>query len=170
MGSQRPLLVGNGGAIFSPDDRYRYALWRLWDEDKGVLCIIGLNPSTADAVNNDPTVERCQRRARMMGYGGLRMANIFAYRATDPKRMLAAPDPVGPENDAAILQAAKDSALVVCAWGAHGAHLDRGRAVAKMLREAGVELYCLGVTDGGQPFHPLYIPYVTLPRPWEGLP
>lgn len=124
-----------------------------------------LNPSTATEVQNDPTVERCERRARAMGFGAFRVVNIFGFRATDPRDMRAAPDPIGPENDAAIIAAADWADMILCAWGTHGAHLGRGAAVAQML--AGHDLHHLGLTQAGDPKHPLYISYAQRPEPWS---
>ncbi len=89
-------------AEYSDCERYRYRLTRIWDPDGEKALFIMLNPSTATEVQNDPTVERCERRARALGFGAFRVTNIFAWRATDPKDMRAAPDPVGPANDDAI--------------------------------------------------------------------
>lgn len=166
---QNLLAPGDRGATFSPDLRYRYALWREWGSGPW-LCWVLLNPSTADAVQNDPTVERCERRARAGNYGGVVILNIFAYRTTDPKRMMAAEDPVGPDNDNTILYHARMYSItkVICAWGVHGAHLDRGRKAEKMLREAGLKLHCLGLTSEGHPRHPLYVAYEVEPVPWCG--
>lgn len=118
-----------------------------------------LNPSTADEVANDPTVERCERRARMWGYRRLIVTNLFAFRATDPRDMKAAIDPVGAENDAAILAAAEVSDLVLCAWGTHGNHLRRADRVRALLDSQRVRLKCLRMAKGGAPCHPLYLPY-----------
>jgi hypothetical protein len=126
-----------------------------------------LNPSTATEMQNDPTVERCERRARALGFGAFRVVNIFAYRATDPRVMRAQSDPVGEGNDAAILAAVAWADRVICAWGSHGAHLGRGLAVEAVLRRAGGDLYQLGLTKGGQPKHPLYISYDCQPEIWE---
>ncbi|MGB0903605.1 MAG: DUF1643 domain-containing protein, partial [Mangrovicoccus sp.] len=116
-------------AVYSPCELYRYTLTRVWDPAGRKAFFVMLNPSTATEVQNDPTVERCERRARALGFGGFRVANIFAWRDTDPKKMRAAADPVGPENDAAIMAGCGWADQVICAWGAHGDHLDRGRAV-----------------------------------------
>jgi hypothetical protein len=94
--------------------------------------------------------------------------NIFAYRATDPREMRRAADPVGPDNDAAILAAVPWADQVICAWGTHGAHLDRGVQVAAMLRDAGAALFHLGLSQAGHPKHPLYIGYAVQPQRWEG--
>lgn len=153
-------------AEYSDCEAYRYALTRVWDAEGGKIAFVMLNPSTATEVQNDPTVERCERRARALGYGAFRVVNIFAYRATDPRVMRAQADPVGAGNDAAIMAAAAWADRLVCAWGSHGAHLDRGVAVEGLLRPLGVPLYQLGLTKFGQPKHPLYIAYDRQPEPW----
>ncbi|MDG1519000.1 MAG: DUF1643 domain-containing protein [Yoonia sp.] len=154
-------------AIYSECERYRYALTRIWDPAGPRLTFVMLNPSTATEMQNDPTVERCERRARALGFGAFRVTNIFAWRDTDPRDMRAADDPVGPGNDDAITQAAAWADTIVAAWGTHGAHLARGPAVEAMLRGAGHELSALGVTKHGHPKHPLYIPYAQQPVPWH---
>lgn len=154
-------------AVYSPCTRYRYALTRVWDPAGSRVAFVMLNPSTATEVQNDPTVERCERRARALGHGAFRVCNIFAWRETDPKAMRAQPDPVGPDNDAAIREAALWAGRVVCAWGTHGAHLGRGPAVERLLRATGVPLCHLGLTRDGHPRHPLYVGYGVRPEPWE---
>jgi hypothetical protein len=151
-------------AVYSDCLRYRYALTRVWAEGPRISFVM-LNPSTATEVQNDPTVERCERRARAMGFGAFRVVNIFGFRATDPRDMRAAPDPIGPENDAAIIAAADWADMILCAWGTHGAHLGRSAAVAQML--AGYDLHHLGLTQAGDPKHPLYISYAQRPEPWS---
>ena len=157
-------------AVYSDCERYRYLLTRVWDPARPRALFVMLNPSTATEVQNDPTVERCERRARTLDFGAFRVTNIFAWRATDPKEMRAQPDPVGPENDRAILEsvdwAAGPGARIVCAWGAHGAHLARGAAVERLLRNTGRELFHLGLTKAGDPKHPLYIGYDRQPELW----
>ena len=154
-------------AVYAPCESYRYLLTRIWDAAGRKALFIMLNPSTATEVQNDPTVERCERRARALGFGGFRVVNIFAYRATDPRDMRAQVDPVGPENDAAIAQSLAWADQVICAWGSHGDHLGRGAAVAQLLRAAGGPLYHLGLTKSGQPKHPLYIGYHQQPELWS---
>lgn len=153
-------------AEYSPCEVWRYSLTRVWDGAGGRVCFVMLNPSTATEVQNDPTVERCERRARALGYGAFRVCNIFAYRATDPRVMRAAPDPVGPLNDAAIMAGADWAGTVVCAWGTHGAHLGRGAAVERLLRGTGARLFHLGLSQAGHPKHPLYIGYDVAPQLW----
>ncbi|MBC7738603.1 MAG: DUF1643 domain-containing protein [Candidatus Saccharibacteria bacterium] len=152
-------------AIYSPDQIFRYALTRIWAPGPRALFVM-LNPSTATEVQNDPTVERCERRARALGFGSFAVANIFAYRATDPRVMRAQPDPVGPQNDATILTLVPQADQIICAWGTHGQYLNRGAAVEAMLRATGRPLLQLGLTQSGQPKHPLYISYHQQPDLW----
>ncbi|MCB1360905.1 MAG: DUF1643 domain-containing protein [Rhodobacteraceae bacterium] len=153
-------------ALYSDCERYRYALTRTWDDRGGKVLFVMLNPSTATEVQNDPTVERCERRARTLGFGAFRVCNIFAWRATDPRVMRAQDDPVGPGNDAAIIEGADWADTVVCAWGTHGAHLARGARVEALLRATGKPLFHLGLSKEGHPRHPLYIAYAHQPEPW----
>ena len=153
-------------AEYSDCERYRYTLTRVWDQGGDRALFIMLNPSTATEVQNDPTVERCERRARTLGFGAFRVLNIFAWRATDPRDMRAARDPVGPENDRAIVDSLDWADRVICAWGTHGKHLGRGPEVERLLREAGADLYHLGLSKEGHPKHPLYIGYTVQPVPW----
>ncbi|WP_171122917.1 MULTISPECIES: DUF1643 domain-containing protein [unclassified Ruegeria] len=153
-------------AVYSDCENYRYSLTRVWDADGRKALFVMLNPSTATEVQNDPTVERCERRARALGFGAFQVTNIFAWRNTDPRKMRAAADPVGPKNDAAILDGVQWADQIIAAWGAHGAHLDRGPAVETLLRGTGQPLFHLGLTKDGHPKHPLYIAYTQQPEPW----
>ncbi len=153
-------------AVYSDCECYRYSLTRIWDAAGRKALFVMLNPSTATEVQNDPTVERCERRARALGFGAFQVTNIFAWRDTDPRKMRAAIDPVGPENDAAILAGVNWADQIVAAWGTHGAHLDRGPAVERLLRGTGRPLFHLGLTKNGHPKHPLYIAYTQQPEPW----
>src|SRR6185369_13157680 len=94
-----------------------------------------LNPSTADEVKLDPSCTRARRYAEAWGYGALIVTNVFGWRSTDPEKMKTEKDPVGPGNDAAILRAAKESEIVVCAWGNHGAFLGRSSRVRELLKK-----------------------------------
>jgi hypothetical protein len=118
-------------------------------------------------VQNDPTVERCERRARALGFGAFRVSNIFAWRDTDPRKMRAAADPVGAANDAAILDGCDWAACNIAAWGTHGAHLGRGAEVVDLLAGTGRTVHHLGLTKDGHPCHPLYIAYARQPEPWD---
>jgi hypothetical protein len=126
-----------------------------------------LNPSIADEYANDPTVERCEVRAREYGYDGMVILNLFALRSTDPKVMLWHQEPVGPDNDAAILKWASIAAMVICAWGNDGAHMGRAEQVLEILRTSDIRLHCLKINTGsGQPAHPLYLSYNLKPTEW----
>ena len=154
-------------AVYSDCERYRYLLTRVWDEGGKKALFVMLNPSTATEVQNDPTVERCERRARALGFGAFRVTNIFAWRDTDPKAMEAAAEPIGPENDAAIRESAGWADFIVAAWGTHGAHLGRGPAVARLLRDTGRAVHVLDLTKAGHPKHPLYVGYDRQPVLWD---
>lgn len=153
-------LFESKGATFSPCRTWRYELRRTWGSAPALVMLM-LNPSTADETKNDPTVERCERRARGGGFGGLIVLNIFAFRATDPADMKAAADPIGPENDdyltAHFIRANAIGGTVCAAWGVHGSHLNRAARVLEMARHLDVDLMCLKQTKEGHPGHPLYI-------------
>lgn len=151
----------NGGAQFSEDRVYRYALWRIWDEEKAHIMFIGLNPSTADEQNDDPTIRRCIGFARGWGYGGIYMLNLFAYRATNPKEMKEAADPVGPENDHFLEMYAESTGKIVAVWGSPGAYKGRGYDVNQMLAALEINVWCFGMTKNDEPRHPLYLPKST---------
>ena len=154
-------------AVYSDCESYRYSLTRVWDAGGRRALFVMLNPSTATEVQNDPTVERCERRARALGFGAFQVTNIFAWRDTDPRKMRAAAEPVGDANDRAILDGAAWADVIIAAWGTHGAHLDRGPTVEALLREAGHTLYHLGLSKAGHPKHPLYIAYSAQPQLWQ---
>lgn len=111
-GKGQPLKTD---AVLSTCRKYRFALWRIWDESKPYAMIIGLNPSTADEKEDDPTIARCIGFARSWGYGGLCMANLFAFRATEPADIFAASDPIGPGNDEWLIKLADGAGVVVAA-------------------------------------------------------
>ncbi len=153
-------------AVYSDCENYRYSLTRVWNPEGQRVAFIMLNPSTATEVQNDPTVERCERRARTLGFGAFSVTNIFAWRDTDPRKMRTAIDPVGPENDHAISDACDWSDRIIAAWGTHGEHLKRGAVVETLLRENGGPVYHLGLSKAGHPKHPLYIAYAQKPQIW----
>ena len=146
-------------ATYSDCERYRYALTRTWDAAGKRVLFVMLNPSKATEVQNDPTVERCERRARALGFGAFQVTNIFAWRDTDPFQMRKATDPVGPENDTAIREGAAWADQIIAAWGTHGTHLDRGPQTEALLRDVGKPLYTLGLSKHGHPTHPQYNNY-----------
>ena len=149
-----PCLVTHCHARFSPCRTWRYTLHRVWGEGQGLLMVIGLNPSTADEVKNDPTVTRCINYARAWGFRGLIMMNAFAFRTTFPRVLKNAPDPVGPDNDFWLRRMAYQAQLILAAWGNHGLWLDRQDRVLSLMDR---EVHCLGVTKTGAPRHPLYL-------------
>ena len=150
--------------VLSACRTYRYVLWREVAAGRpGYALFVGLNPSTADETADDPTVRRCADFARRWGYGALGLANLFAYRATDPAVLKAAAAPVGRGNDRWLARLAAGAGVVVAAWGVHGAFAGRDRAVAALLGEG---LSCLGVTKGGHPRHPLYVRRTVVPAAW----
>ncbi len=152
-------------ASFSPDRRYRYWLESDLGDGDGVCMFLMLNPSTADEVRSDPTVTRCKGFARRWGYAALWVCNIFALRTPDPSVLTESPDPSGPENDSQILRHAREADRIVCAWGNHGLHHDRGKRVLRMLENDGLagRMCHLGMTKRAQPKHPLYLKASTRP-------
>lgn len=155
------------GAAFSACRRWRYLLWRRWDAAKPAANFLMLNPSTADELKLDPSCTRARVYAEKWGYGALIVTNLFGWRATDPKDMVLAKNPIGRGNDAAILRAAREAAIVVCAWGNHGAHGGRSAKVLEMMRKQRVPLHALRVNAGGEPAHPLYLPGNLTPVHWQ---
>lgn len=141
------------GAVLSPCERYRYQLTRTWDERLPAVAFVGLNPSTADANIDDPTVRRCVGFARDWGFGALILVNLFALRSTDPSRLYTAREPIGPENDRWLSLAGCNAEIVVAAWGVHGDLHGRGREIRSFFPT----LMCLGRTREGHPRHPLYL-------------
>lgn len=163
-------LFGVGsGAELSDCGLYRYRLWREWDARLGRVLWVLLNPSTADAERDDPTVKKCCGFARRWGYGGIEIINLFAFRATNPMDLLGAADPIGPANDQVIGDALlRDFSLVVAAWGRDGSLLDRGGSVRPRLR-AHPRVMCLGETKTSprEPKHPVRLGYNTELRPFR---
>lgn len=151
--------VAEKAASLSPCGRYRWSLSRAWDSNllKPWLGFVMLNPSVADADIDDPTIRRCVGFAKTLGFAGVSVRNLFAVRATDPDALYSDPDPVGPENDRAILELVGGCPVVVAAWGVHGHVRGRARQVIDLLAARGQALHCLGVTKGGHPRHPLYL-------------
>jgi len=149
------------GAMLSPDRVYRYSLWRVWDESKPLVMFIGLNPSTADELEDDPTIRRCINFARTWDYGGIYMMNLFAFRTKDPKILLTNLLPIGYEgaiygknwNDWFLKEVNKSCMTIVAAWGTKGNYLGRDKEVMKFFRQ----MNCLGLTKGGYPKHPLFL-------------
>jgi hypothetical protein len=151
-----PLSLFQNGhsAVLSPCRTWRYALERRWGTGPFVL-FVGLNPSTADESVDDPTIRRCIGFAKAWGFGGLLMGNLFAFRATSPRDLCRALDPVGPDTDVWLGTLSVRASVVVAAWGAHPFALSRSEDVLALL---GDDVCCLGTTKSGAPRHPLYLP------------
>ena len=169
--AQQPLPgIGTlAGAEFGPGGTHRYRLWRTFGRvESGSVLFVMLNPSTADAATDDPTIRRCVGFARRWGAGCVEVVNLFAYRATNPDDLAdsceAGIDVVGPDNDRVIVQAARDADIIVAAWGAHRMAKERARAVMSLLGAARIE--CLHVTRDGSPRHPLYVGAGTIRVPF----
>lgn len=145
-------MTVEGDAVFSDCGRYRYLLTRRWGDGPAATFVM-LNPSTADAATDDPTIRRCIGFAKSWDCGSLNVVNLFAFRATDPRELLAATDPVGPRNDAFLHSYLPDG---VAAWGAHKMASTRARGVVRAFVRSS-PLWCLGVTKDGHPRHPLYV-------------
>jgi len=148
-----PEIISAAG--FSPCGKYRYWLTRTWDTERSQLAWIMLNPSTADASANDPTIRKCMGFARDWGYGGIIVVNLFAYRTAYPSELRTVADPVGPDNDREILRWVDDAAEVVAAWGSNQYIGERDREVLRLLKDRAPK--CLGTTNEGCPRHPLYV-------------
>ncbi len=164
------ITKGNAsaGAVFSDCERYRYRLWRVWDDSKPKACFVMLNPSIADENQLDPTVTRCKKRAQALGYGGFEVANIFAYRSTDQSVLKKLSDPQGPDNEQAIIDAVKGCAIAICAWGITGSLKDTGpRTRDRINRFHPGKLHYLKLNADGSPTHPLYLKYTLQPTLWS---
>ena len=153
-------------ATISACDRFRYVLQRGWNPSLPVLMFIMLNPSTADAHEDDPTIRKCIGFADRNGFGSIVVCNLFAYRATDPKDLARAGFPVGPENDTNLefelraLGRSADGGKIVFAWGAHARkHTARVAQVEQLVRSCGHEPHALRLLADGIPSHPLMLPY-----------
>jgi hypothetical protein len=148
-------------ADISACGRYRYVLTRRWDDATAPMLVIGLNPSTADAHIDDPPIRRCIAFARRESAGGLVMLNLFALRSTDPQALAVAADPIGAGNDHILSEFAAEARRtgtgVVCAWGNGGRLLSRSRCVVARLLAQGAQLLHFGLTNAGEPKHPLYL-------------
>lgn len=173
-------LPNTRSAVISRCGKYRYLLRRHLSAAPKVATFIMLNPSKANAEIDDPTIRKCMGFSRLWGCGELQVVNLFGIRATNPADMLAADDPVGPANkdwvdhaiDYALYADNRDTNAafrgpVVCAWGTHGAYMSQDQAMLGWI-EAHCEPVCLGLTKGGHPKHPLYVPYSTEMLPFTG--
>lgn len=158
------------GAVLSECRRYRYRLWRCWGDGNHRVAFVGINPSTADEVDDDATIRKCVGFAKRWGFGALDMVNLFAWRDRNQLGLLSAPDPIGPENNAALRHVFGIVDRVVYAWGP-----GKSPAVGRLVRQrvessawVALELYEMrgevgrpSDTKDGSPGHPLMLPYVT---------
>ncbi|MBU0467052.1 MAG: DUF1643 domain-containing protein [Nanoarchaeota archaeon] len=142
-------------ALFSECEKYRYKLKRKWDNNLPQIMFIGLNPSTADEIKNDPTVSRMINYAKQWGYGSVSVCNVFAFRATFPKDLKNTKELVGRENDKSITEEAQSSEKIVIAWGNHALFMNRNIEMMSLLHKH--ELFCIGVNKNGEPKHVLYL-------------
>ncbi len=156
------VVAMKGQAGFSRCGLYRYWLRRSWDSTLPQCAFVGLNPSTANAKTDDPTLRRCIDFAQQWGFGSLFMVNLFSLRATDPRELLGVDDPIGPRTNLWLRRAKRESQLIIAAWGNGGALHNRHSTVAKLLGD----MRCLGVTASGMPRHPLYCQKATPPIPF----
>ena len=149
------LETGIKDAALSECRKYRYSLSRIWDTSKPYALFMGLNPSTADEINNDNTISTEIRYSKSWGYGGLLKGNLFALRAREPEDMKKAVEPIGVDNDRYIIDLAKKAEIIILAWGNNGAYLNRSKNVIKMLPPG--KLYYLKINKTGEPHHSLYL-------------
>lgn len=157
-----------GGAIFSKDDEYRYLLSRDWNEEGPILVWIMLNPSIGNDQILEPTTAGCLKRAKMWGFGGMIVINLFGLVSTDPGKLKQVEDPVGPLNDYFITatRSLPEDSLFIAAWGSHGKLNGRDRQVAGLLKDR--DLYSLGINKDGSPRHPLHMSHSIRPELWCG--
>jgi hypothetical protein len=154
--------------VFSSNRLYRYVLRHQCDDTKPIaspkrIAWIGLNPSTADELSLDRTLAAICRYSRRWGFSEVVMLNLFAFRATDPRDLKRAEDPIGPDNDHHLLTEVRKVQRVIACWGGHGRFLGRDRDVSDLL---GVSFGCLLKNRTGTPHHPLYLKSSIKPKPF----
>ncbi len=155
--------IMESSAEFSTCRKYRYSLNRVWDTTAPKVLFIGLNPSKADEKTNDPTIRRCIQFAKDWNFGGFCMINLFAYCTHDPKELMKAIDPVGPENDTILQKHISNSETIILIWGNLGRFLKRNEAVLKLIKNP----LCLKINKNGTPAHPLYLKSNLRPVPFS---
>jgi hypothetical protein len=162
-------LPQTGWAHFSPCGKFRYELWRRWQDDslKPPVAFIGLNPSVADGENDDHTIRRCVTLARSWGFSSLCMLNLLAFISTDPAGLWQREDNVGISNDHHLRVVCASAGLVIACWGGFPAAAARAQSVYDRITEMGIEAQCLGTTKDGYPRHPSRLPNSVRPQPWE---
>lgn len=153
-------------AVISECGTYRYMLTRTWGPSSwNRVCFVMLNPSTADATDDDPTIRRCIGFAQRWGYDSLSVVNQYAYRATHPLELTEVSDPIGPENSRWLEEALYRSTRVICAWGARGSRR-QDQEIKMIAKRYARNLYSLGLTKNQKPLHPLYLKNSTRPSIW----
>ncbi|MET7843665.1 DUF1643 domain-containing protein [Streptomyces sp. NPDC005356] len=159
----------HGSAVLSPCGTYRYRLDRIWNEDTAPMVWVMLNPSTADHTEDDATIRRCTAFAKAAGHGGMVVVNLFALRSKDPGQLRHHRDPIGPFNEAALIEATDDAVRIVAAWGdaRRSERACQAHAVTALLVGHGHALDCLGLTGKGHPRHPLYVRDETQLTPYD---
>ena len=172
---QHKTLFQQSEAHFSACEKFRYWLRRDWDLSKAPISFLMLNPSTADEMVNDPTIERCQRRAITMGYGSMIIVNLFPFRMTDSKLLNTVDNLLGDAAlaDGAILRALELAEMTVCGWGKHTLAAPRAQHIMTLIKQAGLQntglqqkVMCLQLNADNSPQHPLYIGYAKQPVPF----
>jgi hypothetical protein len=167
---ENKTLFQHSVAHFSSCEKYRYWLRRDWDLSKAPISFLMLNPSTADEMVNDPTIERCQRRAITMGFGSMIIVNLFPFRMTDSKLLNTVGNLLGDatEADDAILRAVELSNMTVCGWGKHALAAPRAQHIMALLKQKNLQnkVMCLQLNADNSPQHPLYIGYAKQPVPY----
>lgn len=153
-----PSLLRSGARV-SACCKYRYRLWRTWDETKQPIVYIMLNPSVADEVQSDATITRCIRRAENLGAGGIIVMNLFAWITPYRNEIYGVADPVGPDTDAEVIEACRGALHVICGWGNEGVHRGRDRQMLALLRANSICPKAVGINKDGSPKHPLYVAY-----------
>jgi hypothetical protein len=141
------------GAHISIDKKYRYSLYRIWNDELPKVAFICLNPSIADDKIDDPTINRCIEFAKSWGYGGFYMLNLFAFRATNPSELTKVNDPIGMDNQNVILETITKVDKVICAWGNEGILLNQNKKILSIIENP----YCIKINSSGEPSHPLFL-------------
>lgn len=151
------ITYQESNAYLSKCLKYRYFLRRIWDNTKIRVLFVMLNPSTADALIDDRTIQSCVRLCDALGFGGFEVVNLFAYRATDPEELFECDDPIGEENDNFIASAIGRCDLTICAWGSHKSVEKRRMRVLEMALRRRPAVFCFAKNKDGNPKHPLYV-------------
>lgn len=154
-------------AVISDCGKYRYLLRRAWDHSLPRALFIMLNPSTADAEIDDPTIRSCIRLTKALGYGSFEVVNLYGLRATDPIELAKADDPIGPCNADIADNAIGRCDIAICAWGAHPMAERRARDIRSWVRGWKPAAYCFGLTKSAAPKHPLYLKTATPLQVWR---